>query len=152
MWNFCDMRYALAQKSVSTHRHRFTSHSAAHDPSSEMTIWPASATAITGPPAAASDEAPSMNGESSSITTNPPRGAAANMPTNETTRLTIQPSTPRFFVHASWMPTASAAATTTAAMVNGPPTLDSGIEPVNCKSTIAITAISTMYFTTSVRA
>jgi len=58
-------------------------------------------------------------------------GAAAKAPTSATTMLTIQPSTPRPFVHASWMPTASAAAKTTSAMAIGPPTLDCGTAPLD---------------------
>src|SRR6185503_11286611 len=62
------------------------------------------------------------------------------------TMLTIQPSTPRLLSHASRIPTASAAAKITSAMVIGPPTLDWGIEPDNSRSRSVITAISAMYF------
>ena len=78
-----------------TQRHRFTIHSAPHDPSSVTTVMPASATYITGPPVAASD-GPSMNGLSIIATTMPPRGATRNAPMNETMMFKIQPSTPPF--------------------------------------------------------
>jgi hypothetical protein len=58
---------------------------------------------------------------------------------------TIQPSAPRFLVHASWIPTASAATRKTSPIIIDPPTLASGIEPVNCRSRMPITAISAMY-------
>src|SRR4051794_2322498 len=112
-------------------RHRFTSHSAPHDPSIVMNIMPASATDISVLPAAASDEDPSINGLSIITITKPPSWAARKTPTNETTMFTIQPSPPRFLVHASWSATASAAAKKASAITKGPPTLDSGIEPVN---------------------
>jgi hypothetical protein len=80
-----------------THRHRFAIHSAPNDPSSVTSIPPASATENRAPPVAASDRDPSL---SSIARTMPPRGVATKAPTNETTMFTIQPSTPRFFVHA----------------------------------------------------
>src|SRR5262245_26985136 len=110
-----------------THRHLFTIHSAPHDPSSVTSIPPASATENRGPPEAASDRDPSL---SISARTMPPMGAATKAPTNETTMFTIQPSTPRLFVHASWIPTAIAARRKASPIVIDPPTLASGIEPV----------------------
>ena len=109
------------------HRHRFTIHSAPHAPSSVTSIPQASATENRKPPVAASDRDPSL---SSIPITMPPMGAATKAPTSETTMFTIQPSTPRFFVHASWTPTAGAAARRTSPIVIAPPTPVSGIASV----------------------
>ena len=74
------------------------------------TIPPASATDIARPPVFASDPSTFATRPSIRTITMPPSWAATKAPTNVTTMFTIQPSTPRFFVHASWIPTTSAAA------------------------------------------
>ncbi|KAH2842850.1 hypothetical protein KXW36_000422 [Aspergillus fumigatus] len=76
--------------------------------------------------------------------TMPPSGAATNAPTRETAMLTIQPSTPRRFVQASWIATASVPPNTAAAITSAPPTLSSGIAPVPCSSRMPSTAMATM--------
>ncbi|MBN8975739.1 MAG: hypothetical protein J0I08_04595, partial [Rhizobiales bacterium] len=78
---------------------------------------------------AASDD-PLTNGLRIITMIRPPSWAATNVPKNEETMLTIQPSTPRLFVHASWIATPSAAAKKASAITIGPPTLDSGIAPL----------------------
>jgi hypothetical protein len=59
--------------------------------------------------------------------------------------LTKQPSAPRLLVQSTWIPKASAATRKTSPIIIDPPTLASGIEPVNCRSRMPITAISAMY-------
>lgn len=138
-------------RSAKSHRHRFTICSAPHDPSIVATIPPASATDITGPPVFASDPSKFATTLSNIIMAMPLSWAATNAPTNETAIFTIQPKTHRFLVHASWIPTASAAEKKASAIIIDPPMLACGIDPVHCRSRMPITASNVMYCTRFVR-
>lgn len=140
----CLARLFYTRARCDAYRQRFTIANAPHDPSTTAAMVPASETAITAPPEAASDD-PSINGLRIMTIIMPPTWAATNVARNEIMIFTIQPSTPRLFVHASWIATASAATKTASAITIGPPTLESGIASLTYSSRIPTTAMSRMY-------